>query len=301
MAKIAFPFLVIPPELIETSDFMIGAPGEPLNAAEEIFEGWDYATPLEARLDVGVSFDEVAEALQIDPSNLQLKVSLKAGTGVGTFPRRIETIDEAFFDERIQRTTLGGNIASARLSGRLKLECQITLSNDSKSSTSKTLSPQSTGSRLWIKTHDVLLEGGGASRFPMESVSFKEAFRGKPHQHAPWFIDWRPGSWHRDFSGSVRVYLNSDISEIEERVATGDPLTLRSILADTMSQMILSAVEDPDFSESVRDSDRGSTAQQISYWMGLAFPEAPSPTSIKSNPGQFNAAIHAAADLSPLD
>ena len=38
MQRIAFPFLVVPEELIQASAFMIGVPGEPLNPATDTLQ-----------------------------------------------------------------------------------------------------------------------------------------------------------------------------------------------------------------------------------------------------------------------
>ena len=168
--------------------------------------------------------------------------------------------------------------------------------------TSGLLSPTLVGARLWELRKDVLLEGGGESRFPIETRSFRswEYMHGKLHQDAPWFFYWRPGVWNADFSAVTRLYINSDQPNMEDRVVDGDPLTLQAIMADVMSQLIEHALDTDDGDVFEEDWDLGTLGAQLRSWSELAFPGW-SPQTIDSvrrhRPSEFQAAVLTAAAL----
>ena len=61
MSRVAFPFLVLPDEVIDFSGWMIGPPGEPLSPATEILENWDYEQDIQVNIHVQVDFPEAAK------------------------------------------------------------------------------------------------------------------------------------------------------------------------------------------------------------------------------------------------
>ena len=184
------------------------------------------------------------------------------------------------------------------MSGRLRLSMTINLAGSS--STGTAISPKLAGARLWETHHDVLIEDGGDSRFPIETVSFSQVFAGKPQARAPWFVHWRPTGMYSDFSESVRLYVNSDHADVVSRVASGDSATLQAIMGDVISQMVAYAIDQDDASEMLQGCEEASVGGQINHWMQLAFPgqEAASIRAMRSqNPGAFRAAILAMADV----
>lgn len=295
--KSAFPFQVLPGESVRVGSWMLGDRGEPLERAGDILENWDYARDLEVRLDLEVDLELASASLGIEIDELKLDVVLKAGTGSGKIPRRVDVLARRAVEKVSPKTTLIGLIESGNLSGRLSLECGVLLGEVS--SIAGALTPRWKGARLWETKREVLIEDGGASRFPIETVSFTENFRGAPHEHAPWYVDWKPDRWHLDFGGAVRLYVNSDIREVEERVTAGDPLTLQAILGDTINQIISSVLAAPDGEELLDDCGEGSLGNQVSHWIETAFPgqSMKSIASLRSHrPGRFHAAVLGAAD-----
>ncbi|WP_193212972.1 hypothetical protein [Luteolibacter marinus] len=278
---------------------MIGERGSPLAPVADILEGWDYQCDLELNVEIEVDFQGAADALEIPSEELRLEAVLKVGTGSGTMPRRIEILDRVVLNSGRAEAKLEATLDSSNLSGRLLIECGIVLGKPAGNAGG--ISPRWQASRLWSERRDVLIEDGGASRFPIESVSFKRSFPGAPFVAAPWYIDWQPGMWRLDFGGSVRLYVNSDFPGVGERVVEGDPLTLQAILADVMRQMISLAVTSADCDEMLEDLGEGSVGHQVRNWMDLAFP-GQSASSIASlaehRPGRFSAAILSAAEVS---
>ncbi|GKY87416.1 hypothetical protein [Sinisalibacter aestuarii] len=294
--RIAFPFLTLPDEVVGFCGWMIGDPGQPLLKAEDCLEGWDYERDIEVNARLKPDFEAIAEALDLNKEDVALTVVLKGGTGAGTMPRRVERLAGASLTEEQPEVDLGAVIGSERLSGRLRLEVSILL--EKAPVAPGPLSPMLVGARLWTDRKDILLEDGGDARFPIEVISFAEAFRDPGISFAPWFIHWRVGALDGDFGGSVRVYVNSDDLVTSERFVNGDPATLQAILGDVMSQLISAVVRMDDADDHLAECSEGSVGEQVRRWMDMAFPgrSARSILSVlEATPGRFHSAILAAA------
>mgnify|MGYP006273499417 CR=1 FL=1 len=295
--RVAFPFLTIPDDLVEFGGWLIGDPGHPLHPAGDVLEAWDYERDLEVGARLKLDIDGIAEALEINRGDLRLAVLLKAGTGAGMLPKRIERLASVLVEDTGPEIELTGYLTSSTLSSRLRLVAEIVLSEPPPEVSA--LSPVLPGARLWSTRKDILLEDGGDSRFPIELASFSEVFAGQAHRNAPWFVNWRPGYWDADFGGSVRVYVNSDIPHVAERFVEGDPATLQAILGDVMSQMIAAALAEDDTEADLSDCPSHTVGGQVRNWLEMAFP-GQSVSSVRASmeftPGNFRAAILAAAE-----
>ncbi len=295
---IAFPFLILPDDVIRLDGWMVGNPGQPLHPAGSVLENWDYARDLEVSVAIGIDWCAASTALQLPADRLMLRVSLLAGTGVGHFPRRQDRLRDMVVDQSSGEVILSGIVSGKALSGRLCLSLNITL--DAPCHEGSGLSPKVRGARLWHAWHDILIEDGGDSRFPVETASFSLTFRGKPQEQAPWYLHWRPGSLQSDFSGCVRLYVNSDRPEVLARFAGGDEPTLQAIMGDVVSQMIESVLALDDAADNLAGCEEGSVGRQVRQWLDLGFPgqEIESIRAMRDqNPGAFRAAILAASDL----
>lgn len=296
--RIAFPFLVLSDEAIRFEGWMIGDPGAPLHPAGDVLEHWDYARDLEVYGSVLIDWVAAAEALKLPGNALRLKVSLIVGTGTGTLPRRQDRVHEVIVDRTSDSVQMSGTVRGDRLSGRLRLSLIVTLDAPEKSGS--VLSPRDRGARLWQTHYDILIEDGGDSRFPVETASFSKIFSGRPHEHAPWYLHWRPGALQWDFSAGIRLYVNSDQPEWLARVLDGDGLTLQAMMGDVMSQMVESALREASGADELENCDEGSVGQQIRQWLDTAFPgqEVASVMALMGrDPGAFRAALLAAADM----
>lgn len=301
-SRVAFPFLVLPDEAVSFDGWMIGDPGEPLHPADSILEHWDYARDLEICALVAIDWQATSEALQLPAEAIRLRLSLIAGTGAGNMPRRQDRLSEIVIDHTARKIQLSGLVSGRNLSGRLYLSLSISM--DGSTAEGTVLSPKVRGARLWQARHDILLEDGGESRFPVETASFSEIFRGKPQELAPWFLHWRPSSMQSDFSACARLYVNSDQPEVFGRFVKGDEPTLQAILGDVMSQMISSAIDLDDAAELLVECEEGSVGRQIRQWLDFSFPgqEIPSIKAMRDqNPGAFRAAILAASAVGNAD
>lgn len=296
--RVAFPFLVLPDEAVQVDRWMIGDPGEPLKNVANILENWDYARDLEVDSVVLINWGLCAEALQLPSDQLQLRVALLAGTGIGSLPRRQDRLCEKVANATSSEVRLVSVIPGQTLSGRLRLSLQISL--EEPTATGSILSPRVRGARLWQSHTDTLIEDGGDSRFPIETVSFSLYFKGQPQETAPWYLYWQPNALQADFSGSVRLYVNSDREEIAARFVKGDEPTLQAMLGDVMSQMVASTLDQNDCADLLVECEEGSVGQQIQGWLNMAFPgqDLSSIRAMRDRfPGRFRAAILAASDM----
>ncbi|HEV7270175.1 hypothetical protein [Pseudoxanthomonas sp.] len=300
--RIAFPFLVIPKDSIRPEGWLIGDPGKPLHRATDVLENWDYARDLEVANSISIDWAAVAGALQLPEDKLRLKVSLIVGTGAGTLPRRQDRLHAVIVDHATDNFLMSGSVSGRTLSGRLRVSLLVTL--DAPEASGTVLSPQDRGSKLWQADHDILIEDGGDSRFPVETASFSRIFGGRPHEHAPWYLHWRPSSLQGDFSAGVRLYVNSDHPEWLARVVSGDRLSLQAMMGDVMSQMIEAALREVSGAEDFVDCNEGSVGQQILQWLGNAFPgqEVASVRALmERDPGAFRASLLATSDMGSAD
>lgn len=296
--RVAFPFLVLPDESVRVDQWMIGDPGEPLKDVGSILENWDYARDLEVDSVVSIDWELCAEALQLPADQLQLRVVLLAGTGTGNLPRRQDRLCEKVVDATASEVRLGSVIPGQTLSGRLRLSLQISL--EGPTDTGSALSPRVRGARLWQSYADILIEDGGDSRFPVETLSFSRYFKGQPQEAAPWYLHWQPNSLQADFSGSVRLFINSDREEIAARFVEGDGPTLQAMLGDVMSQMAASVLDKNDCADLLEECEEGSVGRQIQKWLDIAFPgqDVSSIRAMRDRfPGRFHATLLAASDM----
>lgn len=301
MSRIALPFLTLPNELVNFSGWMIGPPGEPLSPASDILENWDYEQDIQVNVHVEIDFTEAANRLGLEAADLKLAVVLVAGTGTGSLPRRVDRLETAVLDINDPAITFEATIPGRTLSGQLQLSLRIVL--DAPVNSGSPLSPKQRGARLWQHHKHILIEDGGDSRFPIELASFSESFKARPEQYAPWLVDWSPTTLEADFSGNVRLYVNSDIERVCARFVEGDALTLQAMVADVMTQLIEAAL-DVEYEAVLDRYEEGSIGYQARAWMEMSFP-GQSLENIRQMrtyaPGKFKALILSTADFGVCD
>ena len=265
----------------------------------EYLAGWDYARDLRVSRRLGLMKEDVGSALGLADEYPDLEVVVRLGTGPGSMPRRSWIIERAFLRPGGQ-VLIAHTVPGSRLSQRLRLVTTIVL--PARTTGSSRFAPRREGSILWRDEIDLTLEGD-SPRFPMEIVSFRERFAGKPELNALWHLHWKPGHLHRDFGGSVRLFLNHDREDFIERFVSSDPMTLQCVLADVITQVLGHALHDEDLEEILVDCEPTSVAGHIAAWLELAFP-GQDPASIRNllrtSPAHFHSAILAMADTDVL-
>jgi hypothetical protein len=294
MKHIAYPFLTIDSQ-IEASPWTSVEPDGSVIALGDHLTGWDYARNLRLRRSVILVDDAIGSSLALDADEVDLDLVVRFGTGAGTLPRRLLPLFRSPIRSG-EPVLVNIAVEGRNLSQRLFLETTVVLRSVARA-TSR-LAPSLAAAKLWRDTIDTALEGQ-TPRFPMELVSFAERFAGRPEVGAPWYLHWLPGELHRDFGGSVRLFLNHDRQDFIERFVGADPLTLQVTLADVITQILDHAVRQQELEELLDGAEPASIAGHIATWLELAFPGQPV-ASLRSmaeyTPGKFHAAILSMAD-----
>lgn len=296
----ALPFLTLSDDVVGFSKWLIGDPGEPLFPISGQLDAWDYARDLQLDARLDLDFDAAVKALRVSHGeHLRLAIVVRIGSGSGRFARRMDSAFQKLIEAPLEEPlAISLPVDSRSLSGRLLVRIEILLAEDI--TTDNPLTPQTAGSRLWSDTSNVHLEDGGDARFPMEVLSFREAFHGHRQEDSPWYLHMRPGSPEADFTGSVRLYVNADHEFFAERVSKGDPSTLQAMLGDVMIQMCRSTLEDEDARDMLNVCEEGSVGSQITGWLELAFPDMSIEDIhglMKATPSAFHASLLASADM----
>lgn len=300
MKHVAFPFLTLDDAMVQVSAWGLVDPDGNVGALGEYLPGWDYARDLRLTRTIGLAAAFRSENLGFSTGDIALRAVVRIGTGPGSIPRRSWPLSSSLL--RPGSTVLiDETVTGALLSQRVRLETTIILVRTGEANSR--FAPRLPGSILWRDSTDVRLEGE-SPRFPMEIVSFRERFAGRAESNALWHLHWRPGELHRDFGGSVRLFLNHDREEFVERFVAADPLTLQCTLSDVITQVLEHALRDEDLEEILEDCEPTSVAGHVSTWLELAFPGQDVPAVrnlLRSSPGHFHSAILAMADPGILE
>jgi hypothetical protein len=299
MSRIAFPFLTLDQTAVSPEPWILLEDGEE-TIAEAWLPDWDPARDLRIRRLLTTDLDRAAELLSMPIDDGALELVVRVGTGIGNMPRRILGTFRQPLSRKEPAVVVDELVSGRTLSQRLLLETLVLLRRPGSAAP---LSPNRSGSKLWSDRLDLRLEGE-EPRFPMEAISFLDRFAGRPEAHAPWLLHWTPGNLHRDFGGSVRLYLNSDRADVTERLLAGDRATAQVVLADVMTQIISTSLRQGDFERVVAEADPCSIAGRAAFWIGLAFPGqdiAAIRSMLDLRPSTFHAGVLAAADIAGLE
>lgn len=293
--RVAFPFLTLRDSSVCASTWKIGiGDSDPADSGDWIAD-WDASTPLRVSRSIGIDFEAAARDLEMEPNGLQLAASLRIGTGPGRLARailgreqRILTVEEpvAVFERIVEGTGL---------STILELHVDLILAKEH--ARGSALSPARKGDRVWQETARMRLEGE-EPRLPIEATDLSRILAGTAGL-APWYLDWSPRDWFRDFHGAIRLYLNSRDRALVARVETEDPEILRAIMADVMGQVCECLARDPQATWIVGNCGEGTLGAQAAHWLALAFPGRDIVHArgiLEQRPGLFRAAMQALAD-----
>lgn len=300
MKHVAFPFLTLRDAQVESSAWCLLDPDGNTSGLSDYVVGWDYARDLRLNRKVGLVAGQIGSTLGFSDENVELEGIIRVGTGPGSMPRRTWILGR--FNLRPGRQVLVDHTISGNmLSHRLWIETTIALASHSDGASR--FAPYREGSILWRDEIDVSLEGD-SPRFPMEIVSFSERFSGTAESAALWHLHWRPGHLHRDFGGSVRLFLNHDRQDFIDRFVGSDRLTLQCTLADVITQVLEHVLHDENLEEILKECESTSVAGHIETWLDLAFPGRDLTsirTLLRSSPGHFHSAILAMANPQILE
>ncbi|MDR0255144.1 MAG: hypothetical protein LBI83_05280 [Stenotrophomonas maltophilia] len=299
MSRIAYPYLRIPDEAVQFSGWFVGDPNAPLLPAPEVLADWDYARDLVVRGSVQIDWDSASESLQFGEGDWLASAQLLIGTGQGQLPRQVQYAQALPLSKQNPSALLEVSVPGSTLSSQLVMRLTIALTAPSTEATP--LSPVLKGSRLWESSCDVLIEDGGSSRFPVSAIGFGAAFAGKPHEHAPRYVEWRPEDLSGDFSSKVVLYVNSDEETFLEKFLLGDRATIQAVLGGVASHMCSTILLRNGKDLDLEAFEEGSVGAVANHWLSRAFPDEGGLAGIvrllESDPGAFNAALIASADV----
>lgn len=295
MTSYALPFLTIPSELVVAEPWSMRDDAGSLSSLPKVLEHWDYARDISLVRTLSLDFGKASKSLEIALGELDLAIAVRAGTGAGILPRLVLTTKVHQMSPNVQQE-ISLQLEGRALSKRLHLECMIVLARPFPGGR---LSPRLSGSRLWSDTHDVELEGE-APRFPIEIISFSRQFPRRPEENALWYLQWSPFSLQLEFSAGVQLYLNKDNEAFIQRMVDGDQLTVRTVLADIMIQMISGVILQEDIDNLLDGYETHTVGWQISHWIRKAF-HGQSIAAVRDmlthRPTLFHASIQSVADM----
>jgi hypothetical protein len=268
MVEIAYPYLRPDGDAVVAGPWLATLDGEPCVIDNHQIEHFDYSASLRMERHVSVDFARAAEEIGIAPDSLQLLCIVTQGTGNQRIPRGQQVVARQVMNAEHPSASLEIAVHGHDVSRSLNLATELVLL--SAGSTTGRLSPKHRGARLWKDSARISVDPAGM-RFPMETVSFAEAFS-EGHRDAQWFLDWSPQHLDQEFTSSVRLYLNEDRPEFVGAVQDEEEIVLRMLICSVAGQMIRSAITLDHFPPDPAISTPGSTGSVIEAWMNQAFP-----------------------------
>lgn len=294
--RIAFPFRILSDSAVEAAPWRIevgdGVPAE----AGDYLANWDRSTVVRLHRSLRVHFGIASADLGIPEEELSLSVVTRVGTGPGRLPRLIVRTDRREVRPNDAEVEILLREDGERLSTVLDLFTEVVLARVPNAC--DPLSPAQVGNRLWQDRTRTRLEGE-EPRFPLEVVDLQAMLGDVTAAAAPWYLDWSPRDWNRDFYGAIRLYLNSGCEEIVQRVEARDPLTLQEIMGDAMSQVCERLLREPEPDAITGECEPGTLGAQAGKWLELAWPGSDrefARSLLLHKPSEFRATLIAVAE-----
>ncbi len=256
------------------------------------FESWEHSVDLHLLRRIRVDFDAIASDLALDPETLTLEVSVTAATGGLRGDRRRELFWQNTVDRSATEVTPEFVLLGEGLSQAVSLRTMFLLR--SPLGAGSALSPKFSGQRLWEDWRLTTLEPVGP-RFRIDPVSFITEFPDAPT--ALWRLEWSPEDPARDFTGSVRLLINSDNADFVRAFSGNDEIVTRLVMTDIISQITRGVLANPAFSPETDEPT--SIGAAVSGWIERAFPGQSTETvseMMARDPARFEAALAGLVD-----
>ena len=294
---LAFPFLTLSDTAVEAGPWSLSLNGGEWSLAGDYLPDWDAASIIGLRRAVRVDPAIAAEDLGVGSESLRLSLGVRIGTGAGRLPRMILERHHRELKPGAWQEHFEFDVPGERLSLVLDVQSQVMLSGPLEGG--RPLSPRRTADRLWADSLRIRLEGE-EPRFPIEIVDMRTLLGNSMSASTPWYLQWSPLDWNRDFHGAVRLYLNGEQKDFIERVERHDGPTLQVLLADIMSQICERLLLDHEAEEILAAADPGSLGAQATAWLQTAWPGKDAAfirSVLDSHPGTFRAVFLSLAEL----
>ena len=295
--RVAFPFRTLSRAAVDAVDWSCSLNEGEWRPVDKFLPDWDAASLIRLRRTVRLDPGIAANDLGVTSENLHISLGVRVGTGAGRLPKLILFRKWHELAAGEWKVEFNFDVTGERLSLILDVQTQVVLAAPPENC--GPLSPRRTGDRLWADSLRIRLEGE-EPRFPIEVVDMRTLLGNAMATSAPWYLQWSPLDWNRDFHGAVRLYLNKDQGEFIERFEQHDAPTLQALLADVMSQICERLLIDPEAEEIIAGAEPGSLAAQAAAWLDKAWPGKGSVfirSILDSHPGTFRAAFLSMAEL----
>lgn len=295
--RIAFPFLTLSDAAVDVAPWRLSLNGGDWSEAGQYLADWDAASLIRLRRTVKLDPGVAADDLGLAPEELRLSLGVRIGTGAGRLPRLILKRDCRQLAADMPQGEFDIEVAGDRLSLVLDLQTQVVLASRPKHH--EPLSPHRVADRVWSDEHRIRIEGE-EPRFPIEVVDMRTLFGNTFQDSTPWYLEWSPRDWDRDFHGAARLYLNKDHTDLVVRIEQNDGPTLQVLLADVMSQICERLLNDPEAEEIMAEPEPQSLGAQATGWLHKVWPGKNAAfirSFLESHPGRFRAALLSLAEL----
>lgn len=291
---VSYPFYRLSPDTVKPGVWEYSRTGtnqgerEILGAA---IESWDYMVDLEFTRKMNVDLQSVLNDCKLMEGAVLVIIVLvsTAGQRIRKRVQRIEFACRA--DKEIPEIQLGFDLDGETLQQDLRIDTEICIGKVIPRDRNDPFSPVTEGSRIWSDSVSIALEGS-LSRFPMSSVSFRQAFGDV--RDAAWMLHWSADSLESSASSALRLYLNED-SDLFSEITECSSALCDVVQIDVLRQILVRVLSDPDFDMTPDSWPQYSLGGIAAQWISNIFGEV-SPDQLRSRacsePGWIEARIH---------
>lgn len=284
MSAIAYPYLRLSDGGL--SPWLVGREGEAPAPLGDVVEAWDYGVDLVLERTFTLDLQEALKGLGLTGGAMGIVVTMGTGGPRGEKARRIVWRGEVADSEPRE---ICFQLAGADLSQIMTLTTELVLLQREGGGP---LSPEAPQTRLWRDTFRVVLEPD-VRRFPIETASFRELLRDHPSE-ALWHLDWSVADLDRDFTDTVRLYLNSDHPDFLARVGAADETVVQLLMGAVINQLARGSLETETFSLAMATVQPESLGGVVAGWLQRAFPNVALETLrtlARNRPAQFETTV----------
>lgn len=253
-------------------------------------ESWDYNVDLDFQRNFGIDPQAVLDDCRLQ-EEATLVVMVLVSTAGQRIRKRVSTIEfTCHKGGGIADLELNFHMDGMTLQRDLRLDTEICVKKAFPQEESDPFTPTDSGARIWSDSVTAALEGS-LSRFPMSSVSFRQAFGNIGD--AAWMLHWSPDALESNASSAIRLYLNTDSNLFNEIVGCNSVLC-KVVQTDVLRQILVALIADPDFDLTPDNWPQYSLGNLVAQWANNIFGEMsaePLRSRARADPGWVDARI----------
>lgn len=294
MRDAILPFLVIPDELVEGSQWQVQLSTGETFEDPDFIENWDNGTNLNLFRRITLDPAVALEAIGLSVSGASLHLLVWVGAGDGRLPTWKRLLLRQEIEASAPEIDVCLDISGENLADALHLDCAIILARAPQGDVFA-LSPKRVGDILWRERSRIRLEGD-VSRFPISETDLG-AFLGGEWRDTLWYLEVEWGDFSASFHSAVRLHLNSLKKDFLRQFRNGDSDTLQTVLGDVMVQIASGFLENSDdLLEATARDEPGSLSAVAIGWIEQAFGSTDKARHFRTAvPGRYHAQLQALA------